>query len=83
MIQYNMDDTYWEDSRAMATFIYNRVPLSTRIEDEPSISPLQKQYPQRVSMDMSKIRPFGLACYQKKELAFQLLVVILNRSSNN
>ena len=69
MIQYNMDDTYWEDSRAMATFIYNRVPPSTRIEGEPWISPLQKQYPKRVSMDMSKIRPFGLTCYvfQKKE----------------
>ena len=69
MIQYNMDDTYWEDSRAMATFIYNRVPPSTRIEGEPWISPLQKQYPKRVSMDMSKIKPFGLTCYvfQKKE----------------
>ena len=69
MIQYNMDDTYWEDSRAMATFIYNRVPPSARTEGEPWISPLQKQYPKRVSMDMSKIKPFGLNCcvFQKKE----------------
>ena len=69
MIQCNMDDTYWEDSRAMATFIYSRVPPSTRIEGEPWVSPLQKQYPKRVSMDMAKIRPFGLTCYvfQKKE----------------
>ena len=63
MIQYYMDDTYWEDSKAMAMFIYNRVPPSTRIEGEPWISPLQKQYPKRVNMDMSKNKPFGLTCY--------------------
>ena len=57
MIQYNMNDAYWEDLRAMVTFIYNRVPPATRIEGEPWISPLQKQYPKRVNMDMSKIRP--------------------------
>jgi hypothetical protein len=69
MIPYIMDDTYWQYPRAMATFIYNRVPPSTRIEGEPWISPLQKQYSKRVCMDMSKIRPFRLACYvlQKKE----------------
>jgi hypothetical protein len=55
MIQYNIDVTYWEDSRAMATFIYNRVPPSTRIEGEPWRSPLPKQYPKRVSMDMFNI----------------------------
>ena len=69
LIQYNMDDTYWGDSRAMATFIYNRVPPATRVKGEPWISSLQKQYPKRVSMDMTKIRPFVLTCYvfQKKE----------------
>ena len=26
MLQYDMPEAYWEDSRRMATFIYNRVP---------------------------------------------------------
>jgi hypothetical protein len=35
MLQYKLNDTYWEDSRDMATFIYNRVPPSKRVKGEP------------------------------------------------
>ena len=68
MLQYKLNDTYWEDSRALATFIYNRVPPSKWVKGEPWISPLMKQYPNRKSMDTTKIKPFGLTCYvlQKK-----------------
>jgi hypothetical protein len=53
----------------MASFIYNRVLPATRIEGEPWISPLQKQYSKRVSMSMFKIRSLGLIChvFQNKE----------------
>jgi hypothetical protein len=68
MLQYDKDETYWEDSRRMATFIYNRVPPSRKIPGEPWTKPLKKQYPEQRSMDMAKIRPFGIICYvyQKK-----------------
>ena len=69
MLQYKLNDTYWEDSRAMATFIYNRVPPSKRVKGEPWISPIMKQYPNRKSMDMTKIKPFGLTCYVFKKNA--------------
>ena len=35
MLQYDTDETYWEDSRRMATFIYNRVPPTKKIPEEP------------------------------------------------
>jgi hypothetical protein len=59
MIHTERIQEQWQ--RAYTTF--------TRIEGEPWISPVQKQYPKRVSMDMSKIRPFRLTCYvfQKEE----------------
>ena len=35
MLQYDTDETYWEDSRRMATFIYNKVPPARKIPGEP------------------------------------------------
>jgi hypothetical protein len=35
MLQYDTDDTYWEDSQCMATLIYNRVPPARKIPGEP------------------------------------------------
>ena len=54
----------------MATFIYNRVPPARKIPGEPWTTPLKKQYPERRSMDMTKIKPFGIICYvyQKKPI---------------
>ena len=54
----------------MATFIYNRVPPARKIPGEPWTTSLEKQYPERRSMDMTKIRPFGIICYvyQKKPI---------------
>ena len=62
--------TYWEDSRRMATFIYNRVPPVRKVPGEDWLTPMKLQYPERTSMDMTKLRPFGLICYvyQKKEI---------------
>ena len=70
MLQYDTDETYWEDSRRMATFIYNRVPSARKIPGEPWTTPLKKQYLERRSMDMPKIRPFGIICcvYQNKPI---------------
>ena len=70
MLQYDTDETYWEDSRRMATFIYNRVPPARKIPGEPWTTPLKKQYPERRSMDMTKIKPFGIIyyVYQKKPI---------------
>ena len=54
----------------MATFIYNRVPPARKILGEPWTMPLKKQYPERLNMDMTKIKPYGIICYvyQKKPI---------------
>ena len=35
MLQYDLDETYWEDSRRMATFIHNKVPPARKTRGEP------------------------------------------------
>jgi hypothetical protein len=46
------------------------VPPARTIPGEPWTTALKKQYPERVSMDMIKIKPFGIICYvyQKKPI---------------
>ena len=68
MLQYDMPEAYWEDSRRMATFIYNRVPPVRLIPGEDWEPPIKKQYPTRETMDLTKLQPFGIKCwvYQKK-----------------
>ena len=70
MLQYDTDERYWEDSRRMASFIYNRVPPVRKVPGEDCLTPMKRQYPERTSMDMTKLRPFGLICYvyQKKAI---------------
>jgi transposase InsO family protein len=70
MLQYDTDKTHLEDSRRMATFIYNRVPPARKIPGEPWTTPLKKHYPEQRSMDMTKIKPFGIIfyVYQKKSI---------------
>jgi hypothetical protein len=63
ILQYDTDETYWEDSRRMATCICNRVPPARKIPREPWTTPFKKQYPERRSMDMTKIKPFSIICY--------------------
>ena len=70
MLQYDSPEALWEDSRKMATFIYNRVPPPKQIPGEPWISPLALQYPDREAVDLTKLQPFGLTCWvhQKKQI---------------
>ena len=73
MLQYDSPEALWEDSRKMATFIYNRVPPTKQIPGEPWKSPLALQYPDRKAVDLTKIQPFGLTCWvhQKKQIRDQ------------
>ena len=81
MLPYDTDETYWEASRDMATYIYNRVPPARKIPGEPWTTPLKKQYPERRSMDMTKIRQFGIICYvyQKKPICNKGFMVRVTR----
>jgi transposase InsO family protein len=63
MQQFDVEETFWEDSGRMATFIYNRVPPAKRTPGKPRMSSQHQQYPDRPYMDMSKIQPFGLKCF--------------------
>jgi hypothetical protein len=63
MQQFNFEETFWEDSRRMATFIYNRVPPARRTPGKLWLSPSQQQYPDRPYIDMSRIQPFGTKCF--------------------
>ena len=47
MLQYDTDERYWEDSRRMATFIYNRVPPVRKVPGEAWLTPMKRQYPER------------------------------------
>ena len=70
MLQFDLPENMWEDSRRMATFIYNRVPPTRQTPGEEWLSPHQKQYPTRETMDLTKLQPFGIPCwvYQKKPI---------------
>ena len=60
MLQYDMPEAYWEDSRRMATFIYNRVPPVRLIPGEDWEPPIKTKYPTRQTMDLTRLQPFGL-----------------------
>ena len=55
MLQYDSAEALREDSRKMATFIYNRVPPTKRIPGEPWKSPLGLQYPDKEAVDLTKL----------------------------
>jgi hypothetical protein len=55
MLQYDSPEALWEDSRRMATFIYNRVPPTKQIPGERWKSPLALPYPDRKDVDLTKI----------------------------
>jgi hypothetical protein len=63
MQQFDMKETFWEDSQRMATFTYNRVPPARRTPEKPWQLPSLQQYPDRPFMDMSRLQPFGLKCF--------------------
>ena len=63
MLQYDLPEVLWEDSRRMATFIYNRVPPTKQTPGELWKSPLTLQYPDREAVDLTKRQPFGLTCF--------------------
>jgi len=63
MLQFDSPECLWEESRRMATFIYNRVPPSHRTAGEPWLSPHQQLYPHRISCDLSRLKPFGSQCW--------------------
>ena len=70
MLQFDLPENMWEDSRRMATFIYNRVPPTHQSPGEELLSPHEKQYPTRETMDLARLQPFGIPCwvYQKKPI---------------
>ena len=70
MLQFDLPEAFWEDSRRMATFIYNRVPPVRLTPGEDWESTIKKQYPTRQTMDLTRLQPFGLKCwvYQKKPI---------------
>jgi len=70
MLQFDLPENMWEDSRRMATFIYNRVPPTRQTPGEEWLSPHEKQYPTRQTMDLARLQPFGIPCwvYQKKPI---------------
>jgi transposase InsO family protein len=67
MLQYDMPEAYWEDSRRMATFIYHRVPPVRLIPGKNWEPPIKNQYPTRETMNLTKLQTFGIECwvYQK------------------
>ena len=70
MLQFDSPEALWEDSRRMATFIYNRVPPVRLTPGENWEPPIKKQYPTRSTMDLTRLQPFGIKCwvYQKKPI---------------
>jgi hypothetical protein len=70
MLQFDLPENMWEDPRRMAKFIYNRVPPTRQTPGKKWLSPHEKQYPARETMDLSRLQPFGIPCwvYQKKPI---------------
>ena len=63
LLQFDMEEEFWEDSRRHATWLYNRVPPSRYVPGEPWLSPIQKQYPERKVTDLTQLHPFGTECW--------------------
>ena len=63
LLQFDLEEEFWEDSRRHATWLYNRVPPSRYVPGEPWLSPIQKQYPERKVTDLSQLHPFGTECW--------------------
>ena len=63
ILQFDMEEEYWESSRRHATFIYNRIPSTSGSTGELIKTPFQLQYPDRVTLDLSRLQPFGITCW--------------------
>ena len=63
LLDKNLDEEYWEDSRRHATYLYNRVPPSRVHPNEEWLSPMSKQYPDRKTPDLTRLQPFGTTCW--------------------
>jgi hypothetical protein len=70
MLQFDPPENMWEDSRKMATFVYNIVPPTRQTPGEEWLSPHEKQYPTRETIDLSRLQPFRIPCwvYQRKPI---------------
>ena len=56
MLQFDLPEAFWEYSRRMATFTYNRVPPVCLTPEEDWDTPIKKKYPTRQTIP----QPFGL-----------------------
>ena len=63
LLQFDMEEELWEDSRRHANQLYNRVPPSRYVPGEPWLSPIQKQYPERKVTDLTQLHPFVTECW--------------------
>jgi transposase InsO family protein len=63
ILQFDMEEEYWESSRRHATFLYNRVPATSSNTGELTKAPFYQQYPTRVMIDLTKLQPFEITCW--------------------
>jgi hypothetical protein len=69
LLQFDMKEEFWEDSRRHANWLYNRVQPSRYVPGEPWLSPAQKQYPERKVTDLTRLHLFGTECWTHIKMA--------------
>ena len=63
LLDKKLEEEYWEDSRRHATYLFNRIPPSRYTPGEPWLTPMQLQYPNRRTPDLTKLQSFGTTCW--------------------
>ena len=63
LLQFGMEEQFWENTRQHAIWLYNMVPPSRYVPGEPWLSPIQKQYPDRKVTDLTQLHLFGTECW--------------------
>jgi hypothetical protein len=60
ILQFDMEEEYWDSSRSHAAVIYNRIPSASGSTGEVIKTPFQLQYPDRVTLDSTRLQPYGI-----------------------